>query len=94
MVRDLMRFYREAPSLLDHPDDHSTLGEYLRRHRYGDAFRDEHLIPMASALWSSPATQILRFPARYLVQFMANHQMLQIPTVRNGGWCRPDPPAT
>jgi predicted NAD/FAD-binding protein len=40
-------------------------------------FRDEHIVPMASALWSSPAQQILRFPARYLVQFMANHQMLQ-----------------
>ena len=33
---------------------------------------------MASALWSSPASQILDFPARYLVQFMANHHMLQV----------------
>ena len=33
---------------------------------------------MASALWSSPPEQILAFPARYLVQFMANHQMLQV----------------
>jgi uncharacterized protein len=78
MVRDLARFYREAPALLAQHDDTSTLGEYLERHRYGDAFRDEHLIPMASALWSSPAARILDFPARYLVQFMANHQMLQI----------------
>ncbi|HWU76491.1 MAG TPA: FAD-dependent oxidoreductase [Rhodanobacter sp.] len=78
MVRDLARFYREAPALLSRPDDLTTLGDYLRQHGYGAAFRDEHLIPMASALWSSPATQILQFPARYLVQFMANHQMLQI----------------
>ena len=78
MVRDLMRFYREAPALLDSPEEGPTLGDYLLEHGYGAAFRDEHLIPMASALWSSPATQILRFPARYLVQFMANHQMLQI----------------
>ncbi|MFC5524346.1 NAD(P)/FAD-dependent oxidoreductase [Rhodanobacter ginsengisoli] len=78
MVRDLARFYREAPALLLQRDDLTSLGEYLERHGYGAAFRDEHLIPMASALWSSPATQILQFPARYLVQFMANHQMLQI----------------
>ncbi len=78
MVRDLLRFYREAPELLQWPDDDITLGDYLQQRGYGAAFRDEHLIPMASALWSSPATQILRFPARYLVQFMANHQMLQI----------------
>ncbi|WP_027485569.1 FAD-dependent oxidoreductase [Rhodanobacter sp. OR87] len=78
MVRDLARFYREAQALLSQRDDTTTLGAYLEQHRYGRAFRDEHLIPMASALWSSPPMQILQFPARYLVQFMANHQMLQL----------------
>ena len=78
MVRDLFRFYREAPALLNDPHPGPTLGDWLAEHRYGAAFRDEHLVPMASALWSSPAEQILAFPARYLVQFMANHQMLQV----------------
>jgi|SRR5690348_509013 len=78
MVRELARFYREAPALLLRRDDMTTLGDYLGEHGYGAAFRDEHLIPMASALWSSPPTQILKFPVRYLVQFMANHQMLQL----------------
>jgi predicted NAD/FAD-binding protein len=78
MVGDLMRFYREAPALLGESGTGPMLGDYLAVHRYGQAFRDEHLIPMASALWSSPATQILSFPAKYLVQFMANHQMLQV----------------
>lgn len=78
MVRDLMRFYREAPALLASADPGPTLGDYLARHRYGNAFQTDHLIPMASALWSSPAARILDFPARYLVQFMANHQMLQV----------------
>ena len=78
MVRDLARFYREAPALLLTPEDTTSLGDYLLQHGYATAFRDEHLIPMASALWSSPPTQILQFPARYLVQFMANHQMLQL----------------
>src|SRR5579871_4642224 len=78
MVRDLLRFYREAPSLLNTQGPGPTLEDYLAEHRYGAAFRDEHLIPMASALWSSPSSQIRSFPARYLVQFMANHQMLQV----------------
>ena len=78
MVRDLMRFYREAPALLASQDPGPTLGDYLEQHRYGSAFRSDHLIPMASALWSAPAARILDFPARYLVQFMANHQMLQV----------------
>jgi predicted NAD/FAD-binding protein len=78
MVRDLLRFYREAPALLDASGDGPTLADYLAEYGYGAAFRDEHLVPMASALWSSPPARILSFPARYLVQFMANHQMLQV----------------
>ncbi|MEO6967902.1 MAG: FAD-dependent oxidoreductase [Rhodanobacteraceae bacterium] len=78
MVRDLLRFYREAPALLEQSGEEPILGDWLAEHRYGAAFRDEHLVPMASALWSSPSAQILAFPARYLAQFMANHQMLQI----------------
>jgi predicted NAD/FAD-binding protein len=78
MVCDLLRFYREAPALLNSSEPGPTLGDYLSEHEYGAAFRDEHLVPMASALWSSPRKQILGFPVRYLVQFMANHQMLQV----------------
>ena len=78
MVRDILRFYRKAPALLREEAGDPTLGEYLAAHRYGAAFRDEHLVPMASALWSSPPQQILDFPARYLVRFMAHHQMLQV----------------
>ena len=78
MLRDLRRFYREAPALLDMPDTGPTLGEYLAANKYSDAFANDHLIPMASALWSSPSARILEFPAKYLVQFMANHHMLQV----------------
>ena len=78
MVRDLFRFYRQAPSLLDGDGPGPGIGDWLDENGYGEAFRDDHLVPMASALWSSPPEQILAFPARYLVQFMANHQMLQV----------------
>jgi hypothetical protein len=78
LVRDLLRFYRNAPGLLELEGAGPTLGDYLAANGYGAAFRDEHLVPMASALWSAPCGQILSFPARYLVQFMANHQMLQL----------------
>ncbi|HET7662266.1 MAG TPA: FAD-dependent oxidoreductase [Rhodanobacteraceae bacterium] len=79
MLRDLLRFYREAPAWLNDADGVGpTLGEYLNQHAYGTAFRDEHLVPMASALWSSPAERVLDFPLRWLVRFMDQHQMLQV----------------
>ena len=78
MVRDLLRFYREAPAVLADDRCDLTLEEYLVGQRYGDAFMDDHLIPMGSALWSCPSAEILAFPVRHLVQFMVNHQMLQV----------------
>ena len=76
MVRDILRFYREAPALLADPAPGPTIGEYLYRGGYGALFIEDHLLPMASALWSSPTETVMDFPAKYLVQFMANHQML------------------
>lgn len=78
MVREILRFYRECPALLDEPGEGPALGDYLARHGYSTLFIDDHLVPMACALWSSPSRRILDFPAKYLVRFMANHRMLQI----------------
>jgi predicted NAD/FAD-binding protein len=78
MILDILRFYRSAPALLANPDHGPSLGEYLERHGYSAGFRDDHIVPMASALWSSPSAQVLQFPAKYLVAFMANHHMLQV----------------
>ena len=51
MVREIVRFYRESPALLRSDEPGPTLGDYLAVNGYGDLFRDEHLLPMASALW-------------------------------------------
>lgn len=77
MVVDILRFYRRAPSLLAELDDRVTLGEWLVRSGFGKAFADDHLVPMAAALWSSADRQILDFPMRYMIEFMRNHDMLQ-----------------
>jgi hypothetical protein len=78
MVGEILRFYRECGALLQEPGDGPTLGQYLDENRYSSLFIEDHLIPMASALWSSPSAKILDFPAKYLVRFMDNHRMLQI----------------
>jgi hypothetical protein len=77
MLREILRFYREAPALLRETGDGPTLGEYLQAGGYSALFVEDHLVPMASALWSSPSAQVLAFPAKYLVRFMDNHHMLQ-----------------
>ncbi|MCA1909977.1 MAG: FAD-dependent oxidoreductase [Magnetospirillum sp.] len=78
MVADILRFYREAPRLLDDPDPDLSLGQYLRRGGYGQAFVDDHLLPMAAAIWSAPSSTMLAFPAASFVRFCANHGLLQL----------------
>ncbi|KAG8160241.1 hypothetical protein KVR01_009777 [Diaporthe batatas] len=54
-----------------------TIGEYLSREGYSDAFRDDYLIPMTAAVWStSPDKCTLEFPAVTLVRFLWNHHLL------------------
>lgn len=78
MVREILRFYRECGALLHEPGLGPTLGDYLDANGYSSLFVEDHLVPMASALWSSPSNAILAFPAKYLVRFMDNHHMLQV----------------
>ncbi len=77
MLRDLLRFYREAPQDLATLGD-EALGAYLDRKGYGAAFRDDHLYPMAAAIWSTPVTAIGDYPAASFVRFCENHGLLKL----------------
>jgi predicted NAD/FAD-binding protein len=77
MLRDILRFYREAPRLLD-GETAVTLGEYLERERYSRAFVDDHLLPMAAAIWSTDVASMRDHPARAFVRFCLNHGLMKI----------------
>lgn len=54
-----------------------SIGEYLHQENYSEAFRDDYLIPMTAAVWStSPDKASLEFPAITLIRFMWNHHLL------------------
>ncbi|KAK6825734.1 flavin containing amine oxidoreductase domain-containing protein [Apiospora arundinis] len=58
-------------------DETTTIGEYLDREGYSEAFKNDYLIPMTAAVWStSPDKCSLEFPAITLVRFMWNHHLL------------------
>ncbi|KAL0470816.1 hypothetical protein QR685DRAFT_265084 [Neurospora intermedia] len=64
-----------------HPEE--TIGEYLDREGYSDAFRDDYLIPMTAAVWStSPDKCSLEFPAVTLIRFLWNHHLLSTVAAR------------
>ena len=78
MLADIVRFNEQARSLLAAADDTLTLGEYLERGRYSQAFRERYIVPMGMAIWSATERAMLRFPARFFVEFFDKHGFLNV----------------
>lgn len=79
MVGDLLRFYRQAPGDIASLDDPTlSLGDYLTLRRYGEALRDDHLLPEAAAIWSTAAGRVADYPAAAFVRFFENHGLLKL----------------
>lgn len=79
MLVDIVRFSGMAERLLnDESVDPLTLGELLEREGLGKGFTDWYLIPMGSAIWSTPPGQMLGFPAKSFLRFCDNHGLLHI----------------
>jgi predicted NAD/FAD-binding protein len=76
MVADLARFNRDARKLLACDDDPS-LRQWLEQQGYSQAFVERLIVPQASAVWSADPAQMWSFPARFLLEFFANHGMLE-----------------
>ncbi|RMF14768.1 MAG: dehydrogenase [Candidatus Dadabacteria bacterium] len=75
--RDFLRFGREAEEILAGEPADRTVAEYLEANGYSEWFRDWFVIPMAAAIWSATARNVLEFPVVTMVRFMRNHRMLQ-----------------
>jgi len=91
MARDIPRFHRDARALVDAAGSAEfSLGEWLEARRYSKSFIERHIVPMGAAIWSTPASDMLEFPAVSFARFFANHGLLQVAdqprwqTVRGG----------
>ncbi len=79
MLQDITRFYRDASrDAVAGGAAGVSLGDYLAAGGYGAAFRDDHLLPMAAAIWSAPCAEILSYPAAAFLRFHHNHGLLQL----------------
>ena len=109
LLADVPRFHRAARRLLadgtprgggtpvsgapgSSPGD-LTLGEFLNDGGYSGYFQAHFALPLVAAVWSCPAGTALRYTARYLFAFLANHGMLSVSgsppwrTVTGGSRC-------
>ncbi|ARB44077.1 NAD(P)/FAD-dependent oxidoreductase [Alloalcanivorax xenomutans] len=78
LLRDILRFNREAPALLAEPGGEQPLGAFLRERGYSDAFRRHYILPMGGAIWSCSLAQMEAFPVRFFVRFFEHHGLLSL----------------
>jgi len=77
MLRDLVRFYREAADDIP-PDSTVTLGAYLNERGYSREFLEDHLLPFGAAIWSTSQSTMLDYPAAAFIRFCDNHGLLRL----------------
>ena len=78
MIRDILRFNREAVRVIGREAADETLRQYLQEHDYSREFLEHYLVPMAAAIWSAEPVAVLDMPVGFLVRFFANHGLLQL----------------
>lgn len=75
LIRDILRFFRQAPA---HSAHEGSIGDLISALRLGTEFRDRFLLPISGAIWSTPTADMLRFPASAFVRFFDNHGLLSV----------------
>lgn len=87
LLAEVPRFHRRARALLADPaaaeapgarGEPATLGAFLREHRFSRYFTGHFVVPLVSSVWSCAPGTALRYPARYLFRFLAQHGMLTV----------------
>lgn len=78
MLKDILRFFRNAPRDAERLPLECTLGTYLQQEGYSTSFVRKHLVPMAGAIWSTPVDEMMNYPVRAFITFFENHGLLKV----------------
>ncbi|WP_413557416.1 NAD(P)/FAD-dependent oxidoreductase [Bdellovibrio sp. HCB209] len=91
MLSEILRFGREADeNVVRSRRQGWSLGQLLAERRFARSFYTDYLLPIGAAIWSTPETDMLDFPAETFLMFFINHKLLQVNgrpiwrTVKNG----------
>jgi predicted NAD/FAD-binding protein len=78
MIADVLKFQKHGVADAERWTDETSLREYMAMRGFGRAFQEDHLLPQAAAIWSSPLKDIGDYPARALLRFFDNHGLLNL----------------
>ena len=82
MLTEVSRFHRHARRVLEqagsHDVDDLTLRSFATVGGYSRYFVEHFLVPVVSCVWSCGVEVSMRYPARYLFEFLDHHGMLSV----------------
>lgn len=81
MLMKISQFNKKSIEIMDDPAyANYSLGQYIKEFGFGEDMLWKYLIPMSSAVWSTPMELMLDFPAVTLIRFFKNHGFLGLNT--------------
>ena len=78
MIKDILRFNRQATEFVKDGDSELSLGDFLKYNAYSQMFTKKYIVPMGAAIWSMNPEDMLEFPARFFFSFFLNHGLLSV----------------
>jgi predicted NAD/FAD-binding protein len=81
MLMQVTRFNKESIKIMDDPRyAYYSLRQFIKEFNFSDDMLWKYLVPMSSAVWSTPMELMLDFPAQTLIRFFHNHGFLGLNT--------------
>ena len=78
MLNEIFTFYKMADNLKLEDIENQTLGNFLKTKKMSDYFINFHIIPMVSAIWSTPYELVNKMPLSLFINFFKNHELFKI----------------
>ena len=78
MIKEIFSFYKTADQMESENYKNQTLGEFLKLKNMSNYFIKFHIIPMISAIWSVPTSQVYDMPMDLFIKFFQNHGLFKI----------------
>jgi predicted NAD/FAD-binding protein len=79
LLFSILRFNRIGQRTLQSPmSDQISVDEFTRQMGFDDVLVDRYLLPLGGALWSCSTETFRQFPMKFFLEFLQNHQMLQL----------------
>ena len=77
---DINRFNEESTAYLNDDSSNYSIREYVKNFNHSEDFYNKFLVPMSSAVWSTPTDKMGEFPAKSLIRFFYNHGFMGLNT--------------